>query len=237
MGRADNVPRFVQSRHEEMSRLRRRRVRQVQRPGRRLHGHLGTRGHPPAQRPLRRQARPRPGGGDRRARRPAARMGGSYQQEVDLADAVQGRRQRIPGRRSTSPSSCRTRSTGPSAPPRRPARRPAVIIPSDLQEEEYAAPEHAFKQVPSSPPGTARAHAVASEYDIARAADVTQRGGAARRPGRAGRARRAPSRSGGWPTSPARGWPRRCWARTCCPTTCPMSPAPSGCSAPGPATR
>ena len=49
-------------------RVRGRRLRQVHRQGRRLHGHLRPRRHPPPQRPLRRQARSRPGG---RHRRPA----------------------------------------------------------------------------------------------------------------------------------------------------------------------
>jgi pyruvate dehydrogenase (quinone) len=51
-----------------------------------------------------------------------------------------------------------------------------VIIPSDLQEEPYHGPAHAFRQVPSSPPGYARPLTRAPEREIARAADVINDG-------------------------------------------------------------
>ncbi|MFL6141131.1 MAG: thiamine pyrophosphate-requiring protein [Labedaea sp.] len=52
----------------------------------------------------------------------------------------------------------------------------AVIIPADLQEEEYTPPGHAFKQVPSSPPGLVPATVTAPEAEIARAAEVLNAG-------------------------------------------------------------
>jgi pyruvate dehydrogenase (quinone) len=51
-----------------------------------------------------------------------------------------------------------------------------VIIPSDLQEQAYSPPEHAFKQVPSSPPGHVRTRAVAPEEEVRRAADILNAG-------------------------------------------------------------
>ncbi|NMH96440.1 thiamine pyrophosphate-requiring protein [Pseudonocardia acidicola] len=52
----------------------------------------------------------------------------------------------------------------------------AVIIPSDVQEEAYTPPAHAFKQVPSSPPGLTRPAAVPSAPDLRRAAEVINAG-------------------------------------------------------------
>ncbi|WP_040790711.1 thiamine pyrophosphate-requiring protein [Nocardia paucivorans] len=52
----------------------------------------------------------------------------------------------------------------------------ALIIPSDLQEERYQPPEHAFKQVPSSPPDELRSTSTADHADIERAADVLNSG-------------------------------------------------------------
>ena len=73
--RADDDPQFVQARHEEMAAFEAvgspssaggRGVRRDQRAGR----------HPPAERPVRRQAGPCAGGGDRRADRALARWAG-----------------------------------------------------------------------------------------------------------------------------------------------------------------
>jgi pyruvate dehydrogenase (quinone) len=52
----------------------------------------------------------------------------------------------------------------------------AVIIPSDLQEEEYEPPEHAFKQVPSSPPSLAYPTVLPDLGEIRRAAEVINAG-------------------------------------------------------------
>ena len=54
-GNADDQPRFIQARHEEMSAMAAVGYAKFRTP-RRLHGHLGTGCDPPAQRPLRRQA-------------------------------------------------------------------------------------------------------------------------------------------------------------------------------------
>ncbi|NED96038.1 thiamine pyrophosphate-requiring protein [Phytoactinopolyspora alkaliphila] len=52
----------------------------------------------------------------------------------------------------------------------------ALIIPSDLQEEPYEAPEHEFKHVPSSPPSSSRSVMVAPEDEIAEAAAILNEG-------------------------------------------------------------
>ncbi|WP_067825350.1 thiamine pyrophosphate-requiring protein [Nocardia inohanensis] len=53
----------------------------------------------------------------------------------------------------------------------------AVIIPADLQEERYQGPEHAFRQVPSSPPSELVAPTVvAPESEIRRAAEILNAG-------------------------------------------------------------
>ncbi|UGT44783.1 thiamine pyrophosphate-requiring protein [Nocardia yamanashiensis] len=53
----------------------------------------------------------------------------------------------------------------------------AVILPADLQEETYSPPEHAFRQVPSSPPGELAAPLViAPESEIRRAAEILNAG-------------------------------------------------------------
>ncbi|QXJ19869.1 thiamine pyrophosphate-requiring protein [Actinomadura graeca] len=52
----------------------------------------------------------------------------------------------------------------------------AVIVPADLQEAEYSPPAHAFKHVPSSAPGHTRPVARAPEDEVARAAEVLNAG-------------------------------------------------------------
>jgi pyruvate dehydrogenase (quinone) len=52
----------------------------------------------------------------------------------------------------------------------------AVIIPNDLQEQEYTPPKHVFKQVPSSPPSVADCEVRASGAEIERAAEVLNAG-------------------------------------------------------------
>lgn len=51
-----------------------------------------------------------------------------------------------------------------------------MIIPADLQEAEYTPPQHAFKHVPSSPPGTAWAAPVAPDREVARAVEILNAG-------------------------------------------------------------
>ncbi|WP_100444675.1 thiamine pyrophosphate-requiring protein [Glycomyces xiaoerkulensis] len=52
----------------------------------------------------------------------------------------------------------------------------AVIIPADLQEEAYDAPEHEFQHVPSSPPDLPHSLLVPPDEDIDRAAEVLNAG-------------------------------------------------------------
>lgn len=52
----------------------------------------------------------------------------------------------------------------------------ALIIPADVQELEYSPPQHAFKHVPSSPPGLVRGAPVPPDEDIAQAADIINAG-------------------------------------------------------------
>ncbi|MGW0158064.1 thiamine pyrophosphate-requiring protein [Mycobacterium sp. NPDC003323] len=81
-------------------------------------------------------------------------MGGSYQQEIDLQALYRdvasdylvevNTPNQLPNALDRAIRTAQTR------------RAPtAVIIPADVQEEQYSAPEHAFKQVPSSPPSDA----------------------------------------------------------------------------------
>ncbi|GHF96859.1 MULTISPECIES: thiamine pyrophosphate-requiring protein [Amycolatopsis] len=102
-------------------------------------------------------------------------MGGSYQQEIDLQALYKdvaseylvevNVAEQLPNAldraiRTAESSRCPT----------------ALIIPADLQEEEYTPPQHAFKQVPSSPPGTAWSRPVPAEADIDAAAEVLNAG-------------------------------------------------------------
>ncbi len=100
-----------------------RRLRQVLRQGRRLHGHLRPGRDPPAQRPVRREARPRAGRRDRRADR-AQRDGRLLPAGGRPAGAVQGRGERVP-RRGQRPRAAaagdRPRDPDGAVPPR--ARR------------------------------------------------------------------------------------------------------------------
>ncbi|WP_034271687.1 thiamine pyrophosphate-requiring protein [Haloechinothrix halophila] len=52
----------------------------------------------------------------------------------------------------------------------------AVIIPSDVQEEEYSPPRHEFKHVPSSDTGLSHSVSIPPEDEVARAADVINAG-------------------------------------------------------------
>ncbi|OXM60584.1 thiamine pyrophosphate-requiring protein [Amycolatopsis vastitatis] len=102
-------------------------------------------------------------------------MGGSYQQEIDLQALYKdvaseylvevNVAEQLPNAldraiRTAESSRCPT----------------ALIIPADLQEEEYSPPQHAFKQVPSSPPGTSWSVPVPPERDVDAAAEVLNAG-------------------------------------------------------------
>ncbi|RDI67981.1 thiamine pyrophosphate-requiring protein [Nocardia pseudobrasiliensis] len=102
-------------------------------------------------------------------------MGGNYQQEVDLQALYKDVA-------SEYLVEVNVASQLPNALDRairiaRARRAPtALIIPADLQEEPYQAPEHEFKQVPSSPPDDLSAVTVASHRDIERAAEILDAG-------------------------------------------------------------
>jgi len=102
-------------------------------------------------------------------------MGGSYQQEVDLQSLFKdvaseylvevNVAEQLPNALDRAFRIARSR------------RAPtAVIIPADLQEEEYQPPSHAFREVPSSPPDLPRSTSTADRGDIERAAAVLNAG-------------------------------------------------------------
>jgi pyruvate dehydrogenase (quinone) len=102
-------------------------------------------------------------------------MGGAYQQEVDLqalfSDVASDYLvevnvpEQLPNAIDRAFRTALTR------------RAPtAIIVPSDLQTEDYSPPEHAFKQVPSSEPGLVAPTVVADEAEIVRAAEVLSAG-------------------------------------------------------------
>ncbi|WP_409465237.1 thiamine pyrophosphate-requiring protein [Amycolatopsis sp. GA6-003] len=102
-------------------------------------------------------------------------MGGSYQQEVELQTLY----------RDVANEYCIEVNVAeqlPNALDRafrvaQASRTPtALIIPADLQEEPYEPPQHAFKQMPSSPPGTAWPNPVPPEPALSEAADVLNAG-------------------------------------------------------------
>ncbi|MGV9299791.1 thiamine pyrophosphate-requiring protein [Amycolatopsis sp. NPDC003676] len=102
-------------------------------------------------------------------------MGGSYQQEVELQALY----------RDVANEYCIEVNVAeqlPNALDRafrvaQASRTPtALIIPADLQEEPYEPPQHAFKQMPSSPPGTAWPNPVPPEPALSEAADVLNAG-------------------------------------------------------------
>ena len=102
-------------------------------------------------------------------------MGGSYQQEVDLQALYKdvaseylvevNVAEQLPNAldraiRTAESSRCPT----------------ALIIPADLQEEKYSPPQHEFKQVPSSPPSTSWPRPVPPAVDLDVAAEVLNAG-------------------------------------------------------------
>src|SRR3954464_12736309 len=102
-------------------------------------------------------------------------MGGSYQQEVDLQALFRdvasdylvevNVAEQLPMALDRAIRTARTR------------RCPtAVIIPSDLQEEKYSAPAHAFKQVPSSDPGDAVGRLDPTDEQVRAAAEILNAG-------------------------------------------------------------
>lgn len=173
-GRADNSPRFVQSRHEEMSAFEATGFAKfsgqvgvcmaTSGPGaiHLLNGLYDAKlDHVPVVAVVGQTAR--------------SAMGGSYQQEVDLqalfkdvaADYLVevNVAAQLPNALDRAMRTAMTR------------RAPtAVIIPADLQEEPYEPPAHAFKEVPSSPPDSTTTTSVPALPDIERAAEVINAG-------------------------------------------------------------
>jgi pyruvate dehydrogenase (quinone) len=102
-------------------------------------------------------------------------MGGAYQQEVDLQSLFKdvasdylvevNVAEQLPNALDRAFRTAMAR------------RAPtALIIPSDLQTADYTAPAHAFKQVPSSPPGLSAPTVQPHESDVARAAEILNAG-------------------------------------------------------------
>jgi len=102
-------------------------------------------------------------------------MGGNYQQEVDLQSLFKDVASAYVQTVFTSEQfpNVLDRAMRIAMAERTPT---AIIIPSDLQEEEYTAPQHTFKQVPSSAPGYTQPVTRAKESEIERAAEVINAG-------------------------------------------------------------
>jgi pyruvate dehydrogenase (quinone) len=102
-------------------------------------------------------------------------MGGSYQQEVDLQSLFKDVASdylvevnvatQLPNALDRAIRTALTRG-----------RPTALIIPSDLQEEPYEAPAHAFKQVPSSDPSFDQPTLAPADDQVRRAADILNAG-------------------------------------------------------------
>ncbi|MEQ4206972.1 thiamine pyrophosphate-requiring protein [Actinopolymorpha sp. B9G3] len=173
-GEADNQPRFIQSRHEEMSAFQA--VGYAKFSGR-VGVCMATSGpgaihllnglydakldHVPVVAIVGQTAR--------------SAMGGSYQQEVDLQalfkDVASDYLVEVNVAEQLPNALDRAIRTAEAR------RAPtALIIPNDLQEEEYSAPQHAFKHVPSSPPGPVDSLVTPPDREVARAAEVLNAG-------------------------------------------------------------
>ncbi|MEV0104850.1 thiamine pyrophosphate-requiring protein [Nocardia sp. NPDC050799] len=173
-GRADNSPRFVQARHEEMAAF--------QATGyAKFSGKVGvctaTSGpgaihllnglydakldHVPVVAVVGQTAR--------------SAMGGSYQQEVDLQSLYKdvAADYLVEVNVSSQLPNALDRAFRTAITRRSPT---AVIIPADLQEEPYEPPQHEFKQVPSSPPAALVTSSDPADNEIRHAADVLNAG-------------------------------------------------------------
>lgn len=173
-GRADNQPRFVQARHEEMAAF--------QATGyAKFSGRVGvctaTSGpgaihllnglydakldHVPVVAIVGQTAR--------------SAMGGSYQQEVDLQSLFKdvASAYLVEVNVASQLPNALDRAFRTAMARRAPT---AVIIPADLQEEPYQPPQHEFKQVPSSPPAAMPTTLIPPQSELERAADVLNAG-------------------------------------------------------------
>ncbi|MEU7530602.1 thiamine pyrophosphate-requiring protein [Saccharothrix sp. NPDC042600] len=173
-GRADNVPKFVQARHEEMSALQA--VGYAKFSGR-VGVCLATSGpgaihllnglydakldHVPVVAIVGQTAR--------------TALGGSYQQEVDLHSLFKDVASEylvdvtVPEQLPNALDRAIRTAEAERAPT-------ALIIPADVQELAYSAPEHAFKHVPSSPPSHSWHTSVPPRAEVNRAAEVLNAG-------------------------------------------------------------
>ncbi|GAA0233776.1 thiamine pyrophosphate-requiring protein [Saccharothrix mutabilis subsp. mutabilis] len=173
-GRADNVPKFVQARHEEMSALQA--VGYAKFSGR-VGVCLATSGpgaihllnglydakldHVPVVAIVGQTAR--------------TALGGSYQQEVDLHSLFKDVASEylvdvtVPEQLPNALDRAIRTAEAERAPT-------ALIIPADVQELAYSAPEHAFKHVPSSPPSRSWHTSVPPQAEVNRAAEVLNAG-------------------------------------------------------------
>jgi pyruvate dehydrogenase (quinone) len=102
-------------------------------------------------------------------------MGGSYQQEVDLQALFKdvASEYLVEVNVGEQLPNALDRAMRVAEAERAPT---ALIIPADLQEEQYTPPKHAFKHVPSSPPSHARSTPVPPDEEVARAVDVLNAG-------------------------------------------------------------
>ncbi|WP_431929244.1 thiamine pyrophosphate-requiring protein [Nonomuraea jabiensis] len=174
LGRADDRPRFVQSRHEEMSAFEAvGYAKFTGKPGvclatsgpgaiHLLNGLYDAKlDHVPVVAIVGQTAR--------------SAMGGHYQQEVDLLSLFKDvasayvQMATVPAQLPNLIDRAMRIALAERAPT-------AVIIPSDLQEEPYEPPAHAFKNVPSSAPGYTPPVTRAPDEEIARAAEVLNAG-------------------------------------------------------------
>ena len=173
-GKADNEPRFVQARHEEMAAFQAVGYAKFSgRPGvcmatsgpgaiHLLNGLYDAKlDHVPVVAIVGQTAR--------------SAMGGSYQQEVDLQTLFKdvASEYLVEVNVSEQLPNALDRAIRTAEAQRAPT---ALIIPADLQEEPYQPPKHAFKNVPSSPPSRAWTTAVAAQPELERAAEVINAG-------------------------------------------------------------
>jgi pyruvate dehydrogenase (quinone) len=102
-------------------------------------------------------------------------MGGSYQQEVDLHSLFKdvASEYLVEVTVAEQLPNALDRAIRTAQAMRAPT---ALIIPADVQEAEYTPPQHAFKQVPSSRPGTEWSAPAAPESGLAEAAEVINAG-------------------------------------------------------------
>jgi pyruvate dehydrogenase (quinone) len=102
-------------------------------------------------------------------------MGGSYQQEVDLQTLFKdvASDYLVEVNVAEQLPNALDRAIRTALARRAPT---ALIIPNDLQEEDYTPPSHEFKQVPSSPPSFPHPNLAPADDELRRAAEVINAG-------------------------------------------------------------